>query len=65
MTVEEVDRLTELRMRREALTDNTEALLSSLLETLRGATRKKELSTEELIRQKREAAQKKKNQISP
>lgn len=64
LTVEEVDRLTELKMRREALTDNTEALLYSLLEALRDATRKNELSTEELIRQKREAAQKKKNQTS-
>lgn len=59
LTVEEVDRLTLLKMNREALTDNSEELLKSLTEALRQAVHKESLSLEELIRQKREAAKKK------
>lgn len=53
LTVEEIDRLQSLRMRREELADNKIETLISMITALRGAQENHDLSLEELIAQKR------------
>ena len=53
LSVEEIDRLQKLQMSRAKLANNKIELLYELLETLKHAKKKSELSIEEIIRQKR------------
>ena len=53
LSVEEIDRLQKLQMSRSKLANNKIELLYELLETLKNAKEKSELSLEEIIRRKR------------
>lgn len=54
LSIEEIDRLQKLQMSRTKLANNKIELLYELLETLKHAKEKNELSLEEVIRRKRE-----------
>lgn len=54
LTVEEIDRLQKLQMSRAKLANNKIELLYELLDTLKNAKEKNELSLEEIIRRKRD-----------
>ena len=53
LSLEEIDRLQKLQMSRSKLANNKIELLYELLETLKNAKEKSELSLEEIIRRKR------------